>query len=58
MGFTALGLGLGILGLVTRFWAKVKLGTGIWAKFRFGTGIWGPPFPLTTLFVVIFLRKI
>lgn len=39
MGFTALGLGLGILGLVTGIWAKAKLGTGILAKFRLGTGI-------------------
>ena len=39
MGFTALGLELGILGLVTGIWAKAKLGTGILAKFRLGTGI-------------------
>ena len=47
MGVTALGLGLGlgILDLVTGIWTKVKLGTGIWTKFRMGTGIWYPPPP-------------
>ena len=37
-----LGLGLGILDLVSGIWSTVKLGTGIWVKFRLGTGIWYP----------------
>ena len=44
-----LGLGLGILDLVTGIWTTVKLGTGIWVKFRQGTGILYPPSPFTTL---------